>query len=107
MSRLGSFLGSAFGGSKPDAEALRRVKAWALAALGASAETAFAVNEIACTDPSCPGIETVILIMEPGRKTKAVKIGKSIDEVTEDDIRDAVARSVRDGTTGGATRLSG
>jgi hypothetical protein len=93
MSRIGTFLRSAFGGSKPEAEALRRVKAWAVATLGASPDTAFAVNEIACTDPSCPGIETVILVMEPGRKTQAVKIGKPIEEVTEDDIRAAAARA--------------
>ena len=90
MSRLGSFLRSAFGGSKPEAEALRRVKAWAVAALGASAETAFAVNEIACTDPSCPGIETVILVMEPGRKTRALKVAKPLDAVTAEDVQAAV-----------------
>jgi hypothetical protein len=74
-------------GTKPDAEALRRVKAWAVAALGAAPDTALAVNEIACVDPACPGIETIILVMEPGRKTRAYKVGKPIEEVTEEDLR--------------------
>nr|WP_246205672.1 hypothetical protein [Microvirga arsenatis] len=58
----------------------------ARAALRTSSDTAFAVNEIACNDPGCPGIETVILVMEPGRKTRALKIAKPLDEVAEQDI---------------------
>ena len=29
-----------------------------------------AVNDIACTDPACPGVETVILVMEPGQNAR-------------------------------------
>jgi hypothetical protein len=71
------------------------VKAWIRAALGASADTAFAVNEIACTDPACPGIETVILVMEPGRKTRALKVARALDAVTEGDVRAAVSGDPR------------
>jgi hypothetical protein len=84
--RLGAFWR---GRPKPDSEAAARVKAWTRAALGACADTAFAVNEIACTDPACPGIETVILVMEPGRKTRALKIAKALDAVAEEDVRAA------------------
>jgi len=83
---LGAFLRGSFGLPKPDREAVERVKAMARRVLQASPETAFAVNEIACNDPGCPGIETVILVMEPGRKTRAVKVQKPLDEVTEQDI---------------------
>ncbi|MBM6594891.1 hypothetical protein [Microvirga pudoricolor] len=86
MARLGAFLKSAFGRPKPDGEALAQVKAWCRAALP---EASYAVNEIACTDPGCPGIETVILVMEPGRKTRAVKVQKPLDEVSEQDVREA------------------
>jgi hypothetical protein len=85
MSRFAKLL-RGFGRAKPDSEAIERVKTWARAALGASPGTALAVNEIACTDPSCPGIETVILVMEPGRKTLAFKVGKPIEEVTEQEV---------------------
>jgi hypothetical protein len=87
--RLGAFLRETFAPRRPDAASLARIKAVARHCLGASEETAFAVNEIACTDPSCPGIETVILVMEPGRKTWAIKVQKPLEEVTEADIRDA------------------
>lgn len=90
MSRLSAFLRGTFGMPKPDREAIERVKAWARAALQPHPDTAFAVNEIACTDPSCPGIETVVLVMEPGVKTRAFKVAKPLDEVTEQDIGDAL-----------------
>jgi hypothetical protein len=33
----------------------------------------------------------VILVMESGRKTRAYKIAKALDAVTEQDVRDALA----------------
>ena len=78
-----------FGIPKADPEAIRRVKTWAGAALAAQS-TAFAVNEIACNDPGCPGVETIILVMEPGRRTRACKVLKALDDVTEQDVREAL-----------------
>ena len=80
------------GRPRPESEAIARVKAWAVAILGGSADTTVAVNEIVCLDPGCPGTETVILMMQPGRKTRAAKVGKPMDEVTEDDVAEALAR---------------
>lgn len=83
-------LGSLWRGRpKADPEAGGRVKAWTRAALALPEDAAFAVNEIACTDPACPGIETVILVMEPDRKTRALKVAKALDAVTEEDVRAA------------------
>jgi hypothetical protein len=83
---FGAFLRGAFGLPKPDKQAVDRVKDLARTALKAAPDTAFAVNEIACNDPGCPGIETVILVMEPGEKTRALKIAKPLDDVMEQDI---------------------
>ena len=90
MALFGAFLRGSFGLPKPDRQAVDRVKDMARAALQASPDTAFAVNEIACNDAGCPGIETVILVMEPGRKTRALKIPKPLDEVMEQDILTAL-----------------
>lgn len=90
MALFGAFLRGAFGLPKPDREAIERVKEWARVALGAAEDTSFAANEIACADPGCPGIETVILVMEPGKKTRACKVAKPLDEVTEADVREAL-----------------
>ena len=88
--RFGAFFRGVLGGSRPDPAAAQRVKAWARKALAAGEETALAVNEITCTDPGCPGSETVILVMEPGRRTRACKIPKLLDDVTEPDVRNAL-----------------
>ena len=77
------------GRRRPESEAIARVKAWAAAAVP---DITIAVNEIVCLDPGCPGTETVILVMAPGRKTRAAKIAKPVDEVTEDDVAEALAR---------------
>ena len=90
MALFGAFLRGSFGLPKSDKQAVDRVKDLARAALRVSPDTAFAVNEIACTDPSCPGIETVILVMEPGQKTRALKVAKPLDEVMEQDILKAL-----------------
>ena len=76
---------------KADPEAAARVKEWA-GALVAEPGAAFSVNEIVCADPSCPGTETVVLVMIPGRRTRAVKVGKALDQVTEQDLREALLK---------------
>ena len=83
---FGAFMRGTFGLPKPDRQAVERVKELARSTLQVSPDTAFAVNEIACNDPGCPGIETVILVMEPGQKTRALKVPKPLDEVVEHDI---------------------
>ena len=55
-----------------------------------SGEIELTVSEIECLDPACPGIETVILVMEPGRSTRAAKIGTPISEATEQDVQSAL-----------------
>jgi hypothetical protein len=87
---FGAFLRGSFGLPKSDKQAVDRVKDLARAALRVSPDTAFAVNEIACNDPGCPGIETVILVMEPGQKTRALKVAKPLDAVMEQDILKAL-----------------
>lgn len=67
-----------------------RVKAFVFEALGRNPDIAISVSEIVCADPGCPGEETIILVMAPGRKTAACKVGKALAAVTEDDVRDAL-----------------
>jgi hypothetical protein len=73
MTRLGAFLRSALGSDPPDREAIGRIKEWARMHAGAGPDTVFAINEIACVDPACPGIETVILVMESGCRTRPAR----------------------------------
>ncbi len=86
--RFGLFRGGA-GKAKPQADAIGRVKGWVAAIAALPPEASLAVNEIVCTDPSCPGTETVVLVMQPGHKMRAYKVAKAVDDVTEDDLREA------------------
>jgi hypothetical protein len=84
-------LGSLFGRAAPrDPEIVARIKEWTTLALDLPAGTVMTVSEIACPDPGCPDMETVILIMRPRDKTRAYKIARVIGEVTEPDVREAL-----------------
>ena len=50
-----------------------------------------AVNEIVCADWGCPEVETVALIMRPGKRTRALKIAKEIGRIEEADILASIA----------------
>lgn len=78
------------GRERPEAAARRRVEGWARAAGGYGPETAMTVSEIVCADPACPGFETVILILAPGRPTRAVKVTGAVDALDEAGVAAAV-----------------
>lgn len=79
-----AMLGRWFGGrAKTDAGAVARIKDKVRLILGLPEDVAIAVNEIICADPSCPGMETVILIMQPGVKTVAVKVEARVEAVDD------------------------
>jgi hypothetical protein len=89
-----------FGKPKPrDPAAAERIKNWVreIAADDPKKrdEIAVTVSEIICTDPGCPGTETVILIMQPHAATKAAKVAKAMDEVTEIDAKGAAVVALR------------
>ena len=88
---LGGLFRKALGKGAIDREALARVKDLAREALALGEEVSISVNEINCTDPACPGTETVILVMVPGERTRALKVMKPVEEVLAEDIREAAA----------------
>ncbi|OAH37421.1 hypothetical protein AX289_11505 [Methylorubrum populi] len=77
---------------KPDAAARRRVETWIREAGGYGPDTAMTVREIVCTDPSCPGTETVVLLFPPGEKTGALKIAGALAALSEADVAAAFGR---------------
>jgi hypothetical protein len=88
--RLGLFGRSAAEKAEATSEAAR-IKAEVRDLLGLPEMTTIAVNEILCADPACPGTETVILVMIPGRKTQAFKLQCAMGDVTRDALAAALA----------------
>lgn len=86
---------SRFRRDAPDRESADRVKGWVRNALGLGEDDAVTVSEIACTDPACPGIETVILVMKPGEPTRAFKSKGSLVVQTRPAVERALAGESR------------
>ncbi|SFJ47200.1 hypothetical protein [Methylobacterium brachiatum] len=72
------------------AEIAARLKRDLIGALGLSEADALAVNEIACADPGCPDMETIVLVMRAGAPTRALRIRRPMDAVDAQDIADLV-----------------
>ncbi|MGU3667260.1 hypothetical protein ACLBX9_24000 [Methylobacterium sp. A49B] len=68
------------------AEIAARLKRDLIDALKLDEADALAVNEIACADPGCPDMETIVLVMRSGAPTRALRVRRSLDAVDADDI---------------------
>lgn len=65
------------------AQATARAKALIGPALGLGEADALSVNEIACPDPGCPDVETVVLVMRVGEPTRALRLSGQLEAVDE------------------------
>jgi hypothetical protein len=70
--------------------AIRALKAMARTLFEAGEDDAVVVNELQCTEPGCPPIETVVALLRAGSEPRQVKVHKPAVEVTEDDLRAAI-----------------
>ncbi|WP_457106010.1 hypothetical protein [Methylobacterium sp. P5_C11] len=68
-----------------------RLKEDLRAALGLGEADTLAINEIACADPGCPDMETIVLVMRVGAATRALRIRRPLDAVEAQDIAALVA----------------
>lgn len=75
---------------------LARVRELTVSILALADDVVVKVNEINCVDPACPGQETIILIMVPGARTRALKIRAPVEEVDAASISSAVAEAEQD-----------
>ena len=65
---------------------IRQIKEWAYACLPISEQATVSVMELACHEPDCPPLETVVAVMEEGKQTRQWKFHKPIPEVTREDL---------------------
>jgi hypothetical protein len=73
------------------AKAIRAIKSVARPLFDAGEDDVILVNELRCTEPGCPPVETVVALMRVGAERRQVKIHKPAVEVTEGDLRAAIA----------------
>lgn len=68
----------------------REVRAWVRDRFAVPDDATVMVTELACPEPGCPPIETVVAVMRgPGRRAQA-KVPRPVAEITRADI-DALA----------------
>ncbi|MDQ0390789.1 hypothetical protein [Labrys monachus] len=77
--------------SAPEREKAAAIKAIVREIQGLSDDATLSVSEIQCGDASCPGTETVILVMRPGLKTQAFKVLAPLLEVDRAAVEEALA----------------
>jgi hypothetical protein len=75
-----------FDRKRPDAEAVRKVKAFVTERFGLPETTTLAVAELRCHEPGCPPIETVVTARDAEGGTINWRIAKPINDVTAADV---------------------
>ena len=55
------------------------------------------ISEIECGEPSCPGLETVVLILHPKEKTRAIRVPNPLAEVNETALVAALGAAAKSG----------
>lgn len=60
-----------------------RVKGLVRKVLGLAEDASVTVSEITCRDASCPGLETVILVMPSGGATRLLRLPGPVSAVSE------------------------
>lgn len=71
---------------RPDRAAVARVKAWVAATLDPDDGRTIVVSELACSEPGCPPVETVIGLLG-GQEPQRWTLHKPVAAVTQDDVR--------------------
>jgi hypothetical protein len=79
------------GKRRADAAAVGRVRLWAEAGLPADDAAIVMVTELACHEPGCPPVETVIALLG-GPSPRTWKIPRAAADLTAADVAAALAR---------------
>jgi hypothetical protein len=73
------------------------IKTWARAVSGVDESTTVMVTELACSEPGCPPLETVIAVLRGKDDRITWKLHKAMLFVSESDVREGFARLGRSG----------
>jgi hypothetical protein len=71
-------------------EAVNRLKAATREQLHLSDDVVVSVTELACREPGCPDVETIIAILTAGKKPRTVRFRKRIIEVDGSELTAAL-----------------
>ena len=67
-------------------EAARRIKGWAREIFDPEGAATILVSELACSEPGCPPVETVVALLRGPGDTVKYTIHRPSAEITRDDL---------------------
>jgi len=72
---------------RPDAEAVTRLKGWITDLMSLGDKDHIAIAELACHEPGCPDLETVVTVTLADRRRFVLRFPSSVAEVTETQVQ--------------------
>jgi len=69
---------------RADPEQVKQLKSWVYRILNIDSNTPISISQLACKEPGCPPIETVIAIMT--QPVQQYKVHKAVNEINAADI---------------------
>jgi hypothetical protein len=69
---------------KADPKKVQDIKNWVYRILEVNSDISISINQLACKEPGCPPIETVIAVMST--PIKQYKLHKAVNDIDEIDI---------------------
>jgi hypothetical protein len=73
-------------GAAANGQKIKEIKQWVQDALALPPETTILITELACTEPGCPPLETVVALLRGPANNVQQKIHRSIADVTKEEI---------------------
>lgn len=71
---------------RPDAEAVARLKGWIAGLMSLGERDHIAIAELACHEPGCPDLETVVTVTLADRRRFVLRFPSAVSAVTEADV---------------------
>jgi hypothetical protein len=72
---------------RPDAEAVTRLKGWVADLMTLGDKDHIAIAELACHEPGCPDLETVVTVTLADRRRFVLRFPSAVAEVSEAEVQ--------------------
>ncbi|HMO07905.1 MAG TPA: hypothetical protein PKD10_09675 [Paracoccaceae bacterium] len=72
---------------RPDAEAVARLKGWVADLMTLGDKDHIAIAELACHEPGCPDLETVVTVTLADRSRFVLRFPSAVAEVSEAEVQ--------------------
>jgi hypothetical protein len=72
---------------RPDAEAVTRLKGWVADLMTLGDKDHIAIAELACHEPGCPDLETVVTVTHADRRRFVLRFPSAVAEVSEAEVQ--------------------